>query len=82
MAKIKKAVLVEHWENKEMGEEMLGRLMLNTGTEGKTASLTQLFEPAVEELPIPTDNEMLRLSPCTLLLLTKVTPCSMYALIH
>lgn len=81
MAKIKKAVLVEHWENEEIGK-MLGRLILNTDTDGKAASLTQLFEPSVEELPILTDNEMVRLSPCTLLLLTKVTHCSVYALIH
>lgn len=42
----------------------------------------QLFEPAIEELPILTDNEMIILSPRTLLLPTKVTPCSVYALIH
>lgn len=34
MAKIKKAVLVEHWENEEMGK-MLGRLILNTNMDGK-----------------------------------------------
>ena len=34
MAKIKKAVLVEHWENEEIGK-MLGRLILNTNMDGK-----------------------------------------------
>jgi hypothetical protein len=45
----KKAVWLKHYENEEMGREKLERLKSEYWLRWKTAPLTQLFEPAVEE---------------------------------